>query len=157
MSRNAKIGLAAIATWGFTFAQGLVSNRVSEQISADLRNNTYSHLMRLSLEFFSDKRTGDLMARIVHGSRYSLFIGFSVVVVSLATGICLGLASAFMGERAKVLASSTGDGGYNKTTYVFVVKGVEKRVTLVGYEDISNFDLTIKSEGEKAVTCSFQE
>jgi dipeptide transport system permease protein len=39
----------------------------------------------------------DLMARIVHGSRYSLFIGFSVVAVSLAVGVCLGLASAFMG------------------------------------------------------------
>lgn len=39
----------------------------------------------------------DLLSRILYGARYSLFIGFSVVVVSLATGICLGLASAFMG------------------------------------------------------------
>ncbi|MCE1238109.1 MAG: ABC transporter permease subunit [Hyphomicrobiales bacterium] len=39
----------------------------------------------------------DLMARIVHGARFSLFIGFSVVVVSLAVGVCLGLAAAFMG------------------------------------------------------------
>ena len=37
---------------------------VSERISADLRNHTYAHLQRLSLEFFGGKRTGDLIARI---------------------------------------------------------------------------------------------
>ncbi len=39
----------------------------------------------------------DLLSRVLFGARYSLFIGFSVVVVSLAVGVCLGLAGAFMG------------------------------------------------------------
>lgn len=39
----------------------------------------------------------DLLSRVLFGARYSLFIGFSVVVVSLAVGVCLGLAAAFMG------------------------------------------------------------
>jgi len=39
----------------------------------------------------------DLLSRVLYGARYSLFIGFSVVVVSLAVGVCLGLAAAFMG------------------------------------------------------------
>jgi ATP-binding cassette subfamily B protein len=33
-------------------------------MSADLRNATYSHLQRLSLDFFTSRRTGDLVARI---------------------------------------------------------------------------------------------
>jgi len=36
----------------------------SERIGADLRTATYEHLMRLSLEYFGGKRTGDLMTRI---------------------------------------------------------------------------------------------
>jgi ATP-binding cassette subfamily B protein len=37
---------------------------VSERISADLRNTTYAHLQKLSLDYFGTKRTGDLVARI---------------------------------------------------------------------------------------------
>ncbi len=37
---------------------------VSERVAADLRNATYTHLQRLSLEFFGGKRTGDLIARV---------------------------------------------------------------------------------------------
>ncbi|MGD0901156.1 MAG: ABC transporter transmembrane domain-containing protein, partial [Thermoguttaceae bacterium] len=55
---------AAILAWALSWVQGWVSNRVSERISADLRNTTYAHLLRLSLEYFGGKRTGDLMSRI---------------------------------------------------------------------------------------------
>ncbi len=37
---------------------------VSERIGADLRTATFEHLLRLSLDYFGSKRTGDLMARI---------------------------------------------------------------------------------------------
>jgi len=37
---------------------------VSELISADLRNSAFSHLQRLSLQYFGGKRTGDLINRI---------------------------------------------------------------------------------------------
>ena len=56
--------MAAVVTWLLTWAQGIVMAWASERISADLRNHTYAHLQRLSLEFFGGKRTGDLMARI---------------------------------------------------------------------------------------------
>ena len=46
--------------------------------------------------FGTDDVGRDMLSRIVHGARYSLFIGFAVVVVSLAVGVVLGLASAFM-------------------------------------------------------------
>jgi ATP-binding cassette subfamily B protein len=55
---------AAVLAWVLDWVRGYVSAWVSERISADLRMRTYSHLQRLSLEFFGGKRTGDLIARI---------------------------------------------------------------------------------------------
>lgn len=55
---------AAALAWAFAWAQGWVLACLSERISADLRNMTYQHLQQLSLDFFSAKRTGDLVARI---------------------------------------------------------------------------------------------
>jgi ATP-binding cassette subfamily B protein len=58
------IGIAAVVTWLLTWGQGIVMAWASERISADLRNHTYAHLQRLSLEYFGGKRTGDLLSRI---------------------------------------------------------------------------------------------
>ncbi len=55
---------AALLAWALGWAQGWVLARLSERVSADLRNTTYAHLHKLSLEFFSAKRTGDLVSRI---------------------------------------------------------------------------------------------
>lgn len=57
------LGSAVIAwllSWGKTYILALVS----ERIGADLRTTTYEHLLKLSLEYFGGKRTGDLMSRI---------------------------------------------------------------------------------------------
>ena len=55
---------AALVAWLLEWPRMYVLAWVSERISADLRNKTYSHLQWLSLEFFGGKRTGDLIARI---------------------------------------------------------------------------------------------
>jgi ATP-binding cassette subfamily B protein len=55
---------AALMAWVLGWAQGWVLARLSERISADLRNTTYQHMQRLSLDYFSAKRTGDLVSRI---------------------------------------------------------------------------------------------
>ncbi len=52
--------LAWILSWGKTYILALVS----ERIGADLRTATYEHLLKMSLEYFGGKRTGDLMSRI---------------------------------------------------------------------------------------------
>ncbi|MBK7006633.1 MAG: ABC transporter ATP-binding protein [Burkholderiales bacterium] len=52
--------LAWVLSWGKTYVLALVS----ERIAADLRTTTYGHLMRLSLEYFGGKRTGDLLSRV---------------------------------------------------------------------------------------------
>ncbi|MFZ6655814.1 ABC transporter ATP-binding protein [Undibacterium sp. TJN19] len=57
------LGSAVVAwllSWGKTYILALVS----ERIGADLRTATYEHLLKLSLEYFGGKRTGDLMSRI---------------------------------------------------------------------------------------------
>ena len=55
---------AAVLTWLLAWGQGVVMAFVSERISADLRNETYAHLNKLSLEFFGGRRTGDLISRL---------------------------------------------------------------------------------------------
>ncbi|HEV3343615.1 MAG TPA: ABC transporter transmembrane domain-containing protein, partial [Pirellulales bacterium] len=56
--------LAAVFAWAFNWARTYVLAWVFERISAGLRNHTYAHLQRLSLEYFGGQRTGDLMARV---------------------------------------------------------------------------------------------
>jgi ATP-binding cassette, subfamily B, bacterial len=56
--------VSAILSWLLSWAKTYVLASVSEQVSADLRNATYGHLQKLSLEFFGGKRTGDLISRI---------------------------------------------------------------------------------------------
>jgi ATP-binding cassette subfamily B protein len=55
---------AAVIGWALGWARTYILALASERIGADLRTTTYEHLMRLSLEYFGGKRTGDLMARI---------------------------------------------------------------------------------------------
>ncbi len=58
------LGLAAVVAWMLAWARGAVLAWVSEVISADLRNRAFSHLTRLSIQYFGGKRTGDLINRI---------------------------------------------------------------------------------------------
>ncbi|WP_194722445.1 cyanophycin metabolism-associated ABC transporter [Noviherbaspirillum malthae] len=55
---------AALVAWVLGWARTYILALVSERIGADLRTSTYEHLLRLSLEYFGGRRTGDLMARI---------------------------------------------------------------------------------------------
>ena len=59
---------AALLAWGLSWAKSYVLALVSERIAADLRTTTYDHLLRLSLEYFGGKRTGDLLSRVGSGS-----------------------------------------------------------------------------------------
>ena len=55
---------SALVAWGLGWARTWLLALVSERIGADLRTATFEHLLRLSLDYFGGKRTGDLMARI---------------------------------------------------------------------------------------------
>ena len=87
----AGIGVAAVLAWVFTWWQGIVMAWASERISADLRNHTYAHLQRLSLEFFGGKRTGDLLARIsTDTERICYFLSDNMVDFSTDVLMILG-------------------------------------------------------------------
>ncbi|MGV7210027.1 ABC transporter ATP-binding protein [Oxalobacteraceae bacterium A2-2] len=84
--------LAWLLGWGKTYVLALVS----ERIGADLRTTTYEHLLKLSLEYFGGKRTGDLMSRIGSESdRICVFLSLhlldfaSDVLMIIMTGVIL--------------------------------------------------------------------
>ncbi|MDB5728325.1 MAG: transporter ATP-binding protein [Noviherbaspirillum sp.] len=55
---------SALVAWSLGWARTYILALVSERIGADLRTTTYEHLLRLSLEYFGGRRTGDLMTRV---------------------------------------------------------------------------------------------
>jgi ATP-binding cassette subfamily B protein len=74
------LAVAALLAWILDRSRLYVLAWVSELVSADLRNRTYAHLQRLSLEFFGGKRTGDLMSRISNDSdRICNFLSINLI------------------------------------------------------------------------------
>jgi ATP-binding cassette, subfamily B, bacterial len=83
-----------VVSWFLSWAQGALLARVSERVSADLRNRTYSHLQKLSLEYFGGKRTGDLMSRLSTDSdRLCQFLSDSVVDFTADLLLLIGVAA----------------------------------------------------------------
>ncbi len=79
---------SALAAWGLSWARTYILALVSERIGADLRTTTYEHLLKLSLEYFGGKRTGDLLARIgTETDRINVFL--SLHLLDFATDILM--------------------------------------------------------------------
>ncbi len=55
---------SGLLAWVLSWAKTYILALASERIAADLRTSTYDHLLRLSLEYFGGKRTGDLLSRV---------------------------------------------------------------------------------------------
>jgi ATP-binding cassette subfamily B protein len=86
-------GSAALA-WGLGWAKTYILALVSERIGADLRTTTYEHLLRMSLEYFGGKRTGDLMSRIGSESdRICVFL--SLHLLDFATDVLMIIMTTF--------------------------------------------------------------
>lgn len=82
------LGLAAIFAWAMSWAKTYILALVSERMGADLRTTTYEHLLKLSLEYFGAKRTGDLMSRIGSESdRICVFL--SLHLLDFATDVLM--------------------------------------------------------------------
>ncbi len=72
--------IAALLAWLLSWAKTYVLALASEQVSADLRNHSFNHLQRLSLEFFGGRRTGDLISRIsTDTERICYFLSLNLV------------------------------------------------------------------------------
>ncbi len=86
---------AALLAWLLGWAKGYILALVSERIGADLRSATYDHLLRLSLEYFGGKRTGDLISRIGSESdRICVFL--SLHLLDFATDVLMLLMTAII-------------------------------------------------------------
>ena len=88
--------VSAVVAWALGWGKTYVLALVSERIGADLRTATYEHLLKLSLEYFGGKRTGDLMSRIGSESdRICVFLSLhlldfaSDVLMIIMTGVIL--------------------------------------------------------------------
>jgi ATP-binding cassette subfamily B protein len=82
------LGGASVLAWLLTWGEMYVMSWVSESVSAELRDRTYSHLQKLSLEYFGGKRTGDLMSRISSDTdRICYFL--SVYVLDFVTDVLM--------------------------------------------------------------------
>ena len=79
---------SALVAWALGWAKTYILALVSERIGADLRTRTYDHLLNLSLEYFSGRRTGDLMARIgSETDRINVFL--SLHLLDFATDVLM--------------------------------------------------------------------
>ena len=89
----AGLAVAALVAWLLAWAQSWTLAWVSERVAADLRVRTYSHMQTLSLDFFSGKRTGDLMSRV--GSDTDRINNFlSVNLIEFSSDVMLVLLTA---------------------------------------------------------------
>ncbi|MBW7925289.1 MAG: ABC transporter ATP-binding protein [Burkholderiaceae bacterium] len=79
---------AALVAWSLGWARTYLLALVSERIGADLRTAAYEHLLKLSLQYFGGKRTGDLMARIgSETDRINVFL--SLHLLDFATDVLM--------------------------------------------------------------------
>jgi ATP-binding cassette subfamily B protein len=70
---------------------------LGEWVARDLRTELYDHIQRLSLSFFSRKKTGSLITRVTADTdRLWEFIAFGVVDVSLSLVMLLGLGAVLL-------------------------------------------------------------
>lgn len=91
--------LASLLAWALGWARTYVLAWATERLSADLRVATYEHLHKLSLEFFSTQRTGDLISRVSSDtdricyflSVYVLDFGSDVLMIVMTAGILLSI------------------------------------------------------------------
>src|ERR1051325_1350802 len=71
---------------------------MGEWVARDLRTELYEHLQRLSLSFFSRKKTGSLITRVsADTDRLWEFLAFGVVDVSLSGVMLIGLGVVLVG------------------------------------------------------------
>ncbi len=79
---------SALVAWSLGWIKTYILALVSERIGADLRTTTYQHLLKLSLEYFGGRRTGDLIARIgSETDRINVFL--SLHLLDFATDILM--------------------------------------------------------------------
>jgi len=97
-----RITLILLATFlanaGFRFIEGYCLTYVGERVVVDVRRETYAHLHQLSVRFFADRRTGELLSRLAS----DVTLLRAALTSNLAT--VLGQSISFLGSLVLMLA-----------------------------------------------------
>jgi len=105
-NRGAVIGLVFFSCVVFVaiFANFIAPHEPNEQFrEAFLQPPFWQDGGELRFPLGTDAVGRDVLSRLIHGSRYSLFIGCIVVSVSLVFGVMLGLTAGFLRGRVDVV------------------------------------------------------
>jgi dipeptide transport system permease protein len=111
-NRGAVAGLAVIAFIALLaiFADVIAPHSPSEQFRDFVKAPpVWEDGGRWRFVLGTDSLGRDLLSRLIHGARVSLFIGLAVMSVSLVIGVALGLASAALGNVVDVVVTRTMD------------------------------------------------
>jgi ATP-binding cassette subfamily B multidrug efflux pump len=97
ISTFALLSVAAAVFWGAAkYGMRELLNGLSRRIECDLRNDFFSHLLRLDASFYSGTRTGDLMARATNDTQAVRMATGPAIMYSLNTLVSFLLALGFM-------------------------------------------------------------
>lgn len=93
--KKAQFGLVVLGLFifGAIFAPWLAPNDPNEMTLDMMINISSAHPLG------TDDLGRDLLSRILYGTRISLFIGFSTVVIALVVGVSLGITAGYFGGR----------------------------------------------------------
>lgn len=90
----------------FVFISKYLMNDLAQKIMADIRNRLYAKIQNLSLDYFSEKRTGDLISRITSDTAIvenavsygviDLFMQTFVIMMCVVTAFLIDPQSAFV-------------------------------------------------------------
>ncbi|MBS3816137.1 MAG: ABC transporter ATP-binding protein [Candidatus Thermoplasmatota archaeon] len=95
------------AYWFFSYFQTYLSNWIGHTVVGDIREDLYDHLQGLPIEFYNERETGDVMARVTHDVNAlsdlvstgfvhllsDFFIMVGIVVIMLLLNVRLALVS----------------------------------------------------------------
>src|SRR5512135_2487908 len=105
------LALAALAIFAgkavLSFMSSYMAHIAGWGVVADLRKHVYNHLQRLSLRFYEDKQTGQMMSRVVNDTDlFEQLIAHAVpdVVVNVLTFIGVGLVLMTMNWKLTLLS-----------------------------------------------------
>ncbi|CAN5432847.1 ABC transporter ATP-binding protein [soil metagenome] len=99
ITRLALLALAVyLARFGLQFLRSYLAHVAGWGVVADARKLIYEHMQRLSLQFYEDKQTGQLMSRLINDSdKFELLIAHAIpdVVVNILT--LVGVSAVLLG------------------------------------------------------------
>jgi ATP-binding cassette subfamily B protein/subfamily B ATP-binding cassette protein MsbA len=110
-NRVARLAILALVVYlaraGLRFLRSYMGHVAGWGVVADARHEIYRHLQRLSLRFYEDKQTGDLMSRTVNDSdMFETLIAHAIPDTMVNVLTLFGVAGIMLSMNAKLMALS---------------------------------------------------